>query len=378
VIQPETFAARVREHFDWPLFIAVALIAIFGVTNLYSATSVYQGARAELYISQIQFLAVGGIFAGFMLALDYRYLERFGYVLYAFGVFNLILVVVLATNVRGASRWIDFGGFKYQPSEFMKLFLVIALAKYLHDDPRSEGRTLKDLLIPAVLAGVPALLILKQPDLGTASILVLVFLTIAALTRLRWQSVAFAVASAVPAVYLFFTLQALGYQQSRIKAFFNPEADIKGIGYHAHHARVAIGDGGLLGSGLGMGTQNRFGFIPDQYTDFPFPVFAEEWGFVGCVVLICLYGFVSVWSIHVASQAKDRFGAVLAVGSGAIFFWHAVINMGMAAGLVPVVGVTLPLFSHGGSSMITMLCALALVMNVSMRRYGGVPAPDRL
>jgi rod shape determining protein RodA len=378
VIQHESFAGRVREHFDWPLFIAVALIAVLGVTNLYSATSVYQGARAELYISQIQFLAVGGVIAGAMLAFDYRHLERFGYVLYAFGVFNLILVVILAKNVRGASRWIEFGGFKYQPSEFMKLFLVIALAKYLHDDPRSEGRTLKDLVLPALLTGVPALLILQQPDLGTASILVLVFLTIAALTRIRWQSVMLVVASAIPAVYAFFTLSALGYQQARIKAFFNPEADIKGIGYHAHHARVAIGDGGLLGSGLGMGTQNRFGFIPDQYTDFPFPVFAEEWGFVGCVVLICLYGFVTVWSIHVASQAKDRFGAVLAVGGAAIIFWHAVINMGMAAGLVPVVGVTLPLFSHGGSSMITMLGALALVMNVSMRRHGGVPAPDRL
>ena len=378
MIQHETFAARIREHFDWPLFIAVALIAVLGVTNLYSATSVYQGTRAELYISQIQFLAVGGVLAGGMLALDYRHLERFGYVLYAFGIFNLILVVILAKNVRGASRWIEVGGFKYQPSEFMKLFLVIALAKYLHDDPRSEGRTLKDLVIPALLTGVPALLIKQQPDLGTATILVLVFLTIAALTRIRWQSVALVVATAIPAVYAFFTLSALGYQQARIKAFFNPEADLKGIGYHAHHARVAIGDGGLLGSGLGMGTQNRFGFIPDQYTDFPFPVFAEEWGFVGCVVLICLYGFVTVWSIHVASQAKDRFGAVLAVGGSAIIFWHAVINMGMAAGLVPVVGVTLPLFSHGGSSMITMLGALALVMNVSMRRYGGVPAPDRL
>ena len=378
MIQRDTFSARLRDHFDWPLFIAAALIAVLGVVNLYSATHVYSGARAELYINQIQWLAIGSVLGGVLLAIDYRYLERFGYVLYTFGVFNLILVFVLAKDVRGASRSIQFGAFTYTPSEFMKLFLVIALAKYLHDDPRNEGRTLKDLLIPALLAGAPAALILKQPDLGTASILMLVFLTIAVLTRLRWQSVALFAASAVPAAYLLFNLQAHGYQKARIDAFINPEADIQGIGYHAHHARVAIGDGGLLGAPFAKGTQNAFGFIPDQYTDFPFPVFAEEWGFVGSVVLIGLYGFLTVWSIYVASQAKDRFGAVLAVGGAAVIFWHAVINMGMAAGVVPVVGVPLPLFSYGGSNMITMLGAVALVMNVSMRRYGSVPAPDRL
>jgi rod shape determining protein RodA len=369
---------RLRDQFDWPLFIAAALIAVLGVVNLNSATSVYSGSRSELYVSQIQWLAVGGILGGVVLAFDYRHYERFGYVAYAFGVFNLVLVFMLAKDVRGAARSIPFGSFQYTPSEFMKLFLVIALAKYLHDDPRNEGRTLKDLFVPALLTAVPAFLILKQPDLGTATILILVFLTIAVLTRIRWRSALLFVGSAVPAGYIFYNFGTHGYQQARIQAYLNPEADIKGIGYHAHNARIAIGDGGLLGTGFMRGTQNQFGFIPDQYTDFPFPVFAEEWGFAGCVVLLALYGFLTVWSIHVASQAKDRFGAVLAVGAAAVIFWHAVINLGMAAGVVPVVGVPLPLFSYGGSNMLTMLGAVALVMNVSMRRYGTVPAPDRL
>ena len=378
MIGRETLSERLRDHFDWPIFISATLIAVLGVINLYSATSVYQGPRAELYISQIQWLAVGGILGGVILAVDYRHIERFGYVIYTFGVFNLILVAVLGKDVRGAARSIPIGSFQYTPSEFMKVFMVIALAKYLHDDPRNEGRTLKDLLVPAVLAGVPSALILKQPDLGTASILMLVFFTIAAVTRIQWQSVILFLSTSIPATYVFFTFQAHGYQQKRIDAFLEPEADIKGIGYHAHHARVAIGDGGLLGTGFRNGTQNVYGFIPDQYTDFPFPVFAEEWGFVGCVVLICLYGFLVVWSIYIASQAKDRFGAVLAVGGAAVIFWHAIINMGMTAGVVPVVGVPLPLFSYGGSNLITMIGAVALVMNVSMRRYGGVPAPERL
>jgi rod shape determining protein RodA len=378
MIQREGFSARLRDHFDWPLFISAMLIAVVGVTNLYSATSVYTGARSELYINQIQWLAVGGILGGVALAIDYRHLERLGYVLYTFGVFNLMLVFVLARDIRGSARWIAFGSFKYQPSEFMKLWLVIALAKYLHDDPRSEGRTLRDLAVPALLTGVPALLVLRQPDLGTASILVLIFIMIAAVTRIRWQSVAvflFSVGVASPIVW-YYVLH--GYQKDRITTFLNPEADVKGLGYHAHHSRVAIGDGGLFGTGFMKGTQNQFGFIPDQFSDFPFPVFAEEWGFVGSVVLICLYGFLTLWCIRVASQAKDRFGAVIAVGGTAIIFWHAIINIGMTAGVLPVVGVTLPLFSYGGSSMITMLMSLALVMNVSMRRSGGVPSPDRL
>jgi rod shape determining protein RodA len=373
----DSSSARIRDHFDWPLFISAALIAVIGVVNLYSATSVYQGARSEFYITQVQWLLVGGILGGLVVAIDYRHLERLGYVLYGIGVFSLALVFVFS-SVRGSSRWIELGSFRFQPSEFMKLFLVIALAKYLHDDPRSEGRTLKDLAIPAVLTAVPALLILRQPDLGTATIHLLIFFVIALVTRVRWQSAALFFGSLVPAMYIIWNYVLLGYQKDRVTTFINPEADLLHHGWHAHHARVAIGDGGMLGSGFMKGTQNQFGFIPDQFSDFPFPVYAEEWGFVGSVVLICLYGFLAVWSIRVASMAKDRFGAVLAVGAASVIFWHALINMGMAAGVLPVVGVTLPLFSYGGSSTTTMLMAVALVMNVSMRRYAGVAANDRL
>jgi len=378
MIRSDSLTARDRDHFDWPLFIAAVSIALLGVVNLYSATSVYSGARAELYISQVYWLFVGGILGGVLIAVDYRHLERLGYVFYTFGVFSLALVFVLARDVRGSARWIEFGSFRFQPSEFMKIFLVIALAKYLHDDPRNEGRTLRDLAIPAALTAVPALLVLRQPDLGTASILVLVFLTIAAVTRVRWKSVALFVGTVVCAAPIVWTYVLLPYQRARITTFLNPEDDILRSGWHAHHSRVAIGNGGLFGNGYLKGSQNQFLFLPDQFTDFPFPVFAEEWGLVGCVVLVCLYAFVAIWGIRVASQAKDRFGAVLGVGCAAIIFWHALINLGMTSGVLPVVGVTLPLFSYGGSSVTTVMVALALLMSVSMRRYSGVPSLDRL
>ncbi|MCC6525601.1 MAG: rod shape-determining protein RodA [Polyangiaceae bacterium] len=374
-------AGRPRDHFDWPLFIAAALIAVLGVVNLYSATSVYIGtsraALAEIYINQVYWLAIGGVAGAVVAAIDYRHIERFAYVIYTLGVFSLIVVAVLARDVRGAARWINIGSFSFQPSEFMKLCLVIAVAKYLHDDPRSEPRTLKDMAIPAVLVAVPAALVVRQPDLGTAIIMTLVFGAIVVLTRMRRSSVLiFVVSMAVilPVAWQY----ALPYQRARLTSFLNPTADLSGIGYHAHHARVAIGNGGLLGQGFTQGMQNQYRFLPDQYSDFPFPVFAEEWGFVGSMVLIGLYAFLVLWSVRIAARARDRFGAVLAVGCGAVIFWHAIFNLGMAAGVLPVVGITLPLFSYGGSSVTTVLLAVALLMNVSMRRNATFSPVERL
>lgn len=360
---------RVRERFDWPLLITAALVAVLGLVNLYSATSVYTGARAEFYVNQLYWLTAGSILAFGAASIDYRHLERLGYVLYTIGVVLLVLVFVLGRDIRGSARWIAIGSFQFQPSEFMKLALIVALAKFLHDDSRGgEGRTLKDLVGPTLLALVPAFLVYRQPDLGTAIILVLIFASITSMLRLRVRSVLTLLVAFALGLPLGWMYALKDYQRQRITSFLDPEADLKGAGWHAHHARVAIGNGGIFGQGYMQGTQNQFKFLPEQYTDFPFPVFAEDWGFVGAIVLIGLYAFLSIWAIRVASQAKDRFGAALAIGVGALVFWHAVINLGMVAGILPVVGVTLPLFSYGGSSAITMLIGIGLLMNVSMRR----------
>ena len=365
---------RVRDHFDWALFLAAAALAVIGVVNLYSATSVARGMYSEVYLQQVYWLVGGGILATIVAAIDYRHYERFCYALYAVGVVLLILVFILGREVRGSSRWIYLGSFSFQPSEFMKLFLIVAHAKYLHDDPKSEGRSLKDLVIPALITVVPLLLILKQPDLGTALILGLIFATICALTRIKLRSVValvFASAVVIPATW---TYVLKDYQKQRVSAFLNPEANILGAGWHAHHARIAIGNGGIFGQGFMRGTQNQFQFLPDQHSDFPFAVFAEDWGFFGCLVLVLLYGLLVGWAIRVAATAKDRFGAVLAIGVGALIFWHAFFNLGMVTGILPVVGVTLPLFSAGGSSVLTILMGIGLLMNVSMRRFQAAPS----
>ena len=364
-----TVGKGLRDNFDWPLFVTVAAIAVIGVTNLYSATSAASSALSELYIQQIYWVTLGAGAAVLVVAIDYRHYERLGWWAYGVGIAMLVLVFLLAPEIRGSQRWIRIGSFSLQPSEMMKLILIVALAKYLHNDPKTDGRTLKDLVIPGLILALPMGLILLQPDLGTALILAFIFGSIMLLTNLKLRSVVTLAAAFVLSAPLTWTYLLQGYQRRRLTAFLHPEQDLLGIGWHAHQSIVAIGSGGLGGKGFMQGTQNQHRFLPDQHTDFPFPVWAEEQGFVGVALLFFLYVFLILWGLKVASQAKDRFGAVVAVGVSAFFFWHTVINLAMVSGLAPVVGVTLPLFSYGGSSVLTSMVGIGLLMNVSIRRF---------
>jgi rod shape determining protein RodA len=364
---------RGREHFDWPLFLSIVTIAIVGVVNLYSATSPYidvanKAGLADVYVSQVYWLVVGGLLGILVALIDYRNFERLAYVLYGVGVASLVLVFVLASDVRGAARWIRLGGFVFQPSEFMKLGVIVAVARFLSDDSKIEARTLFDLLPAGLLCAVPAVLVMLQPDFGTSTIYTLSVACMLAMTKIRRSSLVslmLLLAGSVPLVWIY---GLYDYQKKRVLSFLDQEADLTGSGWHAFQSKTAIGNGGLWGEGFREGTQNQFGFLPDQYSDFPFSVFAEDWGFVGCVVLLAVYCFLCVWSIKIASMSKDRFGAAVAIGVGSMLFWHTFFNLGMALGLLPVVGITLPLFSYGGSSSVTILIGLGLLMNISIRR----------
>lgn len=358
---------------DIALFSVVVLITTLGLVNLYSATSAYvadvaRSRLADLYVSQIYWLVVGTLLAILVAAIDYRHYERLATVAYLGGIALLGLVFVLARDVRGAARWIQIGSFTLQPSEFMKILLILAVARYLHNDPKTEPRTLIDLAPAAGLTLVPVALVMVQPDLGTSVIYILTSATMLAMTRIRRQSLLVLLAGIGVALPALWRYALKDYQKARITSFLDPEAFRTGTAWHALQAKTAIGNGRLTGEGFMQGTQNQFDFLPDQHSDFPFAVFAEDWGFLGSVLLLALYCFLCVWTVHIASQAKDRFGSALAIGVGAMLFWHTAFNIGMALGLVPVVGITLPLFSYGGSSVLTSLIGLGLVMNVSMRR----------
>jgi len=361
----------IRDDFDWALFIAASTIALLGVLNLYSATD--GGRTSDAYVQQLYWLALCFSVAGMTVAIDYRHFERYGWVVYGGCILALVLVFVLGRSVRGSTRWISFGEFSLQPSELMKVGLIIALAKYLHHDTKTGGRTLVDLVIPGLILALPMGLVLLQPDLGTAMVLAFIFGSIMMLTQLKVRSIVTLLAGFVVAAPITWFYILKDYQKERVTAFWSrlggSQTDILDSGWHAHQSLVAIGSGGLTGKGFTQSTQTRFRFLPDQHTDFPFPVWAEEHGFLGALVLIGLYLFLVLWSLRIASQAKDRFGAVVAVGVGAMIFWQAVVNLGMVSGLLPVVGMTLPLFSYGGSSLLSTMIGLGLLMNVSMRRF---------
>jgi rod shape determining protein RodA len=305
-------------------------------------------------------------------AVDYRHFERFGWFAYGGGVVLLVLVFLLGRSIRGSTRWIPIGTFSLQPSELMKVALIIALAKFLHDDTKTDGRALKDLVIPGLILAVPMGLILAQPDLGTALICAFIFGTIMVLTQLKWRSLFMLFLAFVASAPLTWRYALRGYQKDRITSFlaqFTGEQDIQDAGWHTHQSLVSIGSGGFWGKGYMQGTQNQFGFLPDQHSDFPFSVWAEEQGLLGTMLLLGLYLFLVLWGLRIASQAKDRFGAVCAVGVSALVFWQSVINLGMVSGMLPVVGMTLPLFSYGGSSVLTVAMGVGLLMNISMRRF---------
>ena len=358
----------ITDHFDWALAIAIGTIATLGIVNLYSVAP-----DSQLYVQQIYWLLLGSVVAALTVVVDYRAFERHAWIAYGGGLALLVLVFLLGRSVRGSTRWISLGALSFQPSELIKVILVIALARYLHHDARTGGRTLRDLAIPGLILAAPMGLILAQPDLGTALICAFIFATIMVLTQLKVQSLLTLLLSFVLAAPATWVYLLKDYQKERIIAFWDRMvsggSDVLDTGWHAHQSLIAIGSGGWFGKGFMRGTQNRFRFLPDKHTDFPFPVWAEEQGLVGALVLLGLYLFVVLWALRIAHQAKDRFGAVLAVGVAALFFWQTVINLGMVCGLLPVVGMTLPLFSYGGSSVIAFMFAIGLLMNVSMRRF---------
>jgi rod shape determining protein RodA len=367
---PRVLVHRLRDEFDWVLFSLVTVIALSGVINLYS-TGQASGAP-DLYLTQIYWLVFGACCAFAVAIIDYRHYERHGYILFGCGIFLLLLVLLVGTEVNHSTRWFSLGEYRFQPSELMKVALVIGLAKYLHHDPRVEGRKLQDIFIPALMTALAMVLILKEPDLGTALLCLLIFLSIMMLTRLTARSTITLALSAPIVAILGWSYLLKDYQKERIISFWNlfvdPEADKLGAGWHANQSMIAIGSGKLTGKGYLQGTAGPHQFLPECRTDFPFAVFAEEHGFLGASLLVLLYLILVMWCIRIAALSRDRFGSVIAIGVGSIFFWQVIINLGMVMGLMPVVGVTLPLFSYGGSSILTFMLCIGLLMNVSIHR----------
>jgi rod shape determining protein RodA len=361
------FDRRLITHFDWVLLGLIVAVAGLGILNLCSVTADWSGATA-IYLKQLTWFGLGLGIAFTLCLFDYRHLEYSAFVGYGFTLLLLLAVMVVGKTTMGATRWLSLGPMNLQPSEIAKLVIVITLARYFAVHGHLGGLNLQELLIPLGFVLVPVAFIIKQPDLGTAMMLLFIGATMVLFAGVKLRTFLTLTSAALAAAWSGWSLLH-DYQRQRIFTFLNPEADPRGSGYHIIQSKIAIGSGSVTGKGFMKGTQSQLAFLPERHTDFAFSVFAEEWGFVGTAVLITLYLLIIIWGIYIARRASDRFGMYLAVGITAMLFWHIIVNLGMVTGLLPVVGVPLPLFSYGGTSMVTSMIGVGLLLNISMRRF---------
>ncbi|MCL1864538.1 MAG: rod shape-determining protein RodA [Spirochaetes bacterium] len=427
---------------DFVLLGATLLAIIFGILMIYSAGfDSVDALNRGLYKRQIIWAIIGLIITGFLSNINYRIIGRYALHIYGFFLFILIVTTIFGKPIRGSSvRWLSFGFFSIQPSEFMKLSTVILLAKYFELKER-DLKDFKELLIPALLTLLPVLIIIKQPDLGTAVLFIpvlfiMLFLggasvphlvsivLIAAiaivfpmlLTYWEWEGykgnnfviqlfghsdVLFTIAGvlilvAITAfsihyfvnkkflrrIYIPSTVISLGlffsviiqnwfklYQKKRILVFLNPDLDPHGSGYNIIQSKIAIGSGGFLGKGFLKGTQSQLGFLPEKTSDFIFAVVSEEFGFIGAVLLLVIFGVIIYRGLQIALATRDKFGAILAVGIISILFFHIFVNVGMVIGIMPVTGLPLPFISYGGSNLLMMMMSIGILNNIYMNRF---------
>jgi rod shape determining protein RodA len=360
---------RLLTNFDWALLGLTLVIAAIGVVNIFSATASYTGTGTAYYLKQLYWILTGLVLVLAVCSIDYHLLDDLAYWIYGVVVVLLVIVLIAGKTSMGATRWLHLGFFSLQPSEPMKIVIIIIFARLFSRYPVQSSLSVKELGLPLVVVGFPALLIMKQPDLGTAILVLLIAGSMVLAMGVRLSAIITGVVAAVPVIFGGWHFYLRDYQKNRILNFIDPERSRLGSGYHIIQSKIAVGSGGFTGKGYLKGTQTQLRFLPEQHTDFAFSVFSEEWGFLGCFVVLALYLCLILWGVQIASRCSDRFGSLLAVGVTAMLFWHIAINIGMVIGLFPVVGVPLPFFSYGGTSMVTSMIGLALLLNISMRRF---------
>jgi len=355
---------------NWLLLLLLVGVATIGFGMLYSAAS---GSWDPWASRQILRFVPGVLLMLLVAVIDIRFWIRYAYLGYFAALALLAAVEIMGVVGMGARRWVDLGVFQLQPSEVMKVALVLALARYYHGLTKEDVVRLRSLIPPAVLILLPALLVVRQPDLGTAVLLLATGAAIMFAAGVRMWIFGAALVAVLAAIPMVWRLALHGYQKERVLTFINPERDPLGAGYHITQSKIALGSGGMFGKGFMQGTQSHLSFLPEKQTDFIFTMLAEEFGMVGGLVLIGLYVFIIAYGIAIAVRARSHFGRLVAIGVITTFFLYVFINMAMVMGLIPVVGVPLPLVSYGGTSMMSLLIGFGLIMCVSVHRDVVIP-----
>jgi rod shape determining protein RodA len=365
-VEERNFFSRFDLNFAFVIF----ALNLIGMINLYSAThGIFHRDKTELFWMQLAWLAMGWVVYLCVTLVDYKIFTRLAYVFYGLNLAALIAVDVIGKISLGAQRWLDLGFFRYQPSETMKLIMVMVLAKILVRRDVHKGMGIKELAVPGFLALLPFILVVKQPDLGTAMLLMAISGTMFLFVGVRRFILIFSAIVGIVAAPIIWNFGMKEYQKNRVLTFLSPGRDPRGTGYNSIQSKIAVGSGRIFGKGFRKGTQSQLEFLPERHTDFIFSVLSEEHGFIGSSVTLGLFVILYLMSIRIAMQARDKIGALLVVGVLAYMFWHVFVNMGMVIGILPIVGAPLPLISYGGSSLLSTMLGLGLISSVGYRRY---------
>jgi rod shape determining protein RodA len=363
---------RIINNIDWALVSAAFMLSVAGILTIFSATRPLPGGeQPAYYIKQTYWVLLSILALAGVISLDYAWFNRAAYYLYGGSAALLVLVLFMGTTGMGAQRWINLGPIGFQPSEFFKLAFLVIMAR--HMSTLGDDLSMRNVLYSfCSFLLVPLLLILKQPDLGTSMVLIALFTVLTIFRGVARKAAAIAVIVvliSVPFVGNIFWDELRDYQKKRILCFVKPDIDPEGISYHITQSKVAVGSGGVMGKGYMKGTQGPFRFLPEKHTDFVFSIFAEEWGFMGSIILLFVYLVIIFRGLVIASKAKDEFGRFLALGITFMFLIYCFVNIGMTLGLIPVVGIPLPFMSYGGSALLTNYIAVGILMSIRIRRF---------
>ena len=361
---------RLLRGMDWPLVGGVVFLGLLGVAILYSVAG--NNFEPWAWRHGLRLLLFIGVMLGVAM-IDIRNLFHAAYPFYAVMLILLIAVFFRGEATQGAQRWLDFFGvLRLQPSEFMKLALVLALARYYQNVHQTDVSSPIFLIVPGLLIAVPAFLIFQQPDLGTTIVLVLIGLAVLFMVGVHWRYFAAGGAALLVAVPVGWQ-QLRDYQKDRVMVFLNPESDPLGAGYHIIQSKIGVGSGGFLGKGFGEGTQSRLNFLPEKHTDFIFTIFAEEFGFLGCLILLLVFAFVLYRIFRLAGAHRNPFSRLIVMGLGFSLFIYMAINLAMVVGLAPVVGLPLPFLSYGGTSFLTFFVGIGVILSLKRQAHIDLP-----
>ncbi len=350
---------------NWVLILLIVLVACFGFAMLYSAAN---GNFDPWASRQLMRFGVGLVVMVMVAMVDIRFWLRHAYTIYALALLLLVAVEAMGVVGMGAKRWVDLGLFQLQPSEVMKIALILALARYFHGVGHEDIGRIPLLVVPTAMTVAPVALILRQPDLGTAALMVMMAAALFFLAGVRIWKFMVAGGIVVAGVPIAWSLLLRYYQRQRILTYLDPESDPLGAGYHIMQSKIALGSGGVFGKGFMQGTQSQLNFLPERQTDFIFTMLAEELGLIGCLALVSLYIFILAYGVAIALRSQSQFGRLVAMGVIVTFFLYIFINIAMVTGIIPVVGAPLPLISYGGTALMTILFGFGLLISVYIHR----------